>query len=248
MADLDGPKLDDLSGLGIPGERVLLHCCCAPCSTAILEWMVGEGLRPGLFFSNSNIHPFEEYAARRDELTRLAASYGLEVIEDDYDHSAWLAAVKGLEREPERGARCSECFKFRLRRAAAYAAANGWSILTTTLASSRWKVLSQVDEAGTIACAEVSVRSAGSGRSEGESGLCEYSGMFMDEGSRASAVPVPDASGIPGASAASRGEEVLWWGRNWRKGGLQERRNALVKELGLYNQTFCGCEFSRKQD
>ena len=84
-------------GCDLSGERILLHCCCAPCSTAIIEWMVGEGLRPGIFFSNSNIVPFREYEIRRDELRRYAAAHGLETIDDEYDHAAWLAFVRRLE-------------------------------------------------------------------------------------------------------------------------------------------------------
>ena len=81
-------------GCDLSQERILLHCCCAPCSTAIIEWMVGEGLRPGIFFSNSNIVPFHEYSIRRDELCRYAAAHGLETIDDEYDHSAWLDYVQ----------------------------------------------------------------------------------------------------------------------------------------------------------
>lgn len=202
-----------LKGEPIPDElkngRVLLHCCCAPCSTAIIEWMVQEGLRLGIFFSNSNIVPFEEYAHRRSELERYAASCGLEVIDDEYDHDAWLAWVRSLESEhgsvaamPERGLRCLECFKFRLMRAAEYAAVHEYDILTTTLASSRWKDLEQVDEAGRFAC------------------------------------------NAANAAHSEDGYHVRWWGQNWRKGGLQERRGCLIREYGLYNQSYCGCEFS----
>ena len=190
------PEVPD--GIDLKKSRILLHCCCAPCSTAILEWMVEEGLGPGVFFSNSNIVPYEEYAKRRDELAGYAASFGLEVIDDEYDHTSWLeyvrsrsgAAVSG----PERGPRCLACFEFRLLRAAKYAAAHGYDILTTTLASSRWKDLSQVDSAGRL--------------------------------------------------AVGMAERLVWWNQNWRKGGLQERRNFLVKSCALYNQTWCGCEFS----
>ena len=189
-------------GCDLKRDRILLHCCCGPCSTAILEWMVNEGLRPGLFFSNSNIVPFDEYVKRRDELARYAATFGLEIAEDEYDHDAWLDFVKsrcvptGTLSGPERGPRCIACFEFRLRRAAEYAISHGYDILTTTLASSRWKVLSQVDEAGRRAVAS-----------------------------------------LPG---------LIWWPQNWRKGGLQERRNFLIKSCALYNQTWCGCEFSQK--
>lgn len=199
-------------------DKVLVHACCAPCSGAILEWLVGQGVRPTVFFSNANIYPLTEYELRRGELLRYAAQLGhmatdgsqeptgpkatdgsqepkgLVVIDDVYDHEAWRCAVRGLECEPERGQRCLQCFRFRLERAARYAHEHGFNILTTTLASSRWKDLGQVDAAGSYAC-----------------------------------------SLFPG---------LRWWGRNWRKGGLQERRSAIIREQNFYNQTWCGCEFS----
>ena len=155
------PQLPE--GCDLRGERILLHCCCAPCSTAIIEWMVSQGLRPAVFFSNSNIVPIEEYELRRSELERYCKSFGLEVIDDEYNHSAWLETLcgnlgtdpAGLAGIPERGPRCLECFRFRLVRAASYAAENGYTILTTTLASSRWKDLAQVDIAGKYACSSV---------------------------------------------------------------------------------------------
>lgn len=176
---------------------VLLHSCCAPCSGAVIECMVENGLKPVVFFSNSNIVPFEEYQLRLSELKRYSASFGLETVEDEYDHPSWLRAVAGLEKCAERGPRCLECFKFRLLRAARYASEHGIVLLTTTLASSRWKSLEQVDEAGKWACSQV----AG----------------------------------------------VEWWQVNWRKGGLQPRRGEIIKEQNFYNQTFCGCEFSKTE-
>lgn len=179
-------------------SRILLHSCCAPCSGAVIECLVENGFKPGIFFSNSNIFPFEEYELRKRELIRYAQGFGLEVIDDDYDHKSWLECVHGLEREPERGSRCVECFKFRLLRAARYAAANGYDVLTTTLASSRWKDLEQVNAAGQWACSIVA-------------------------------------------------EGPVFWPQNWRKGGLQPRRNEIIHEQNFYNQNYCGCEFSNTQ-
>ena len=137
--------------------KILLHACCAPCSGAIVECMVQNGLKPTIFWSNSNIYDREEYELRRGELLRYAALYGLEVIDDDYDHKEWLESVRGLESEPERGARCEQCFRFRLLRAARYAAANGYAVLATTLASSRWKDKDQVNAAGLHAVSATNV-------------------------------------------------------------------------------------------
>ena len=183
-------------------KDILLHACCAPCSGAVLECLLANGIRPTVFFSNSNIYPRAEYDLRLGELRRYADALGVELVADEYDHDAWLEAVRGLEREPERGARCAACFRFRLERAAKYAAARGLPVLATTLASSRWKDLDQVNEAGTTACS------------------------------------VTGAAGLP----------VVFWAENWRKGGLQERRNEVIREQGFYNQTWCGCEFSRQNN
>ena len=179
-------------------KKILLHACCAPCSGAIIEYLVQTGFSPVVFFSNANIVPYAEYRKRLDECIRYARDCGVEIVEDPYDHAEWKCVTAGLENEPERGARCLECFRYRLVRAAKYASENGFDTLTTSLASSRWKDLAQVDEAGRYAC-----------------------------------------SLFPG---------VTWWGKNWRKGGLQERRNAIIRERNFYNQTFCGCEFSERPE
>ena len=177
-------------------KRVLLHACCAPCSSAVVECLMDNGVEPVIFYSNSNIFPKEEYDHRFNECIRYALKWGIPIVEDTYDHAAWGAWAAGLENEPERGGRCLQCFKFRLLRAARYAAENGFPVLTTTLASSRWKSLEQVNAAGEWACSQV--------------------------------------------------EGVTWWPQNWRKGGLQERRNEIIRSERFYNQLYCGCEFSFK--
>ena len=131
---------------------VLLHTCCAPCSSAIIEALMKNGITPVIYYCNPNIYPYEEYEIRKNECTRYAQSLGLEIIDADYDHENWLEAVKGLETEPERGGRCLRCFKLRLLRTAEYASKRGIKVITTTLASSRWKSLDQINEAGHWAC------------------------------------------------------------------------------------------------
>ena len=134
---------------------VLLHTCCAPCSSAIIEAMMQNGITPVIYYCNPNIYPQEEYEIRKNECTRYAESLGLEIIDADYDHDNWLEAMKGLEGEPERGGRCLRCFKLRLLRTAEYARQRGIKAITTTLASSRWKSLDQINEAGLWACRTV---------------------------------------------------------------------------------------------
>ncbi len=187
-------KIDTPDG----SHKVLLHSCCAPCSSAIVECMIANGIRPTIFYFNPNIFPREEYEKRKAEATRFAAAQGLDFVDADYDHDMWLLAVKGLEHHPERGPRCLKCFSVRLAAAARYALDHGFTVFTTTLASSRWKSLDQINEAGRLA-----------------------------------------AAGCPG---------TIFWEQNWRKGGLQERRNQLLKENAFYNQLYCGCEFSMSKD
>ena len=191
------------------GEKtVLLHTCCAPCSSAIIEALMKNGITPVIYYCNPNIFPKEEYEIRKEECTRYARSLGLEIVDADYDHENWLEAVKGLEHEPERGGRCLKCFKLRLLRTARYAKERGIKVITSTLASSRWKSLDQINEAGAWACEKVA----------------------LQDPSQSASIPV-------------------YWDRNWKKGGLQERRLQIIKEYDFYNQLYCGCEFSiRKED
>ncbi|MCD7937241.1 MAG: epoxyqueuosine reductase QueH [Tannerellaceae bacterium] len=129
-------------------SKILLHTCCAPCSAAIIEWLLNNGIKPVLYYFNPNIYPWEEYLIRKSECTRYAQTVGVEVINGDYDHPAWLEEVKGLENEPERGRRCFNCFKMRLFASARLAQERGIRQFATTLASSRWKSLEQIAEAG----------------------------------------------------------------------------------------------------
>jgi predicted adenine nucleotide alpha hydrolase (AANH) superfamily ATPase len=127
---------------------LLLHTCCAPCSAAIIEYLLEQEIRPVLFFFNPNIYPWEEYELRKNELSKYAHLLSLEMIDGDYDHKLWLDAVKSMENEPERGLRCSQCFKMRLYATAQLASQKGFTQIATTLASSRWKNLEQIAEAG----------------------------------------------------------------------------------------------------
>lgn len=136
-----------------PIEKMVLHCCCAPCSCAIIELLLQERIDLTLFFYNPNIHPYDEYLRRKDELVRFALARGVLCIDGDYDVEHWFEYVKGYEGERERGERCSKCFYMRLLTTAEYATRVGASHISTTLGISRWKDFSQVTAAGTEAVA-----------------------------------------------------------------------------------------------
>jgi predicted adenine nucleotide alpha hydrolase (AANH) superfamily ATPase len=113
--------------------------------------MLDNQLYPTVFYYNPNICPLAEYEMRKAENRQYAQSLGLSFVDWDYAHAAWRTQVKGLESEPERGARCSVCFKMRLVTTARYASEHGFQVFATTLASSRWKDLAQIAEAGQYA-------------------------------------------------------------------------------------------------
>lgn len=123
-------------------ERLLLHACCAPCASYVLEYL-SRYFKITVFFSNDNITDPAEYEKRLQALYQLcsAAPFCREVtvVADSYNPQSFYRAAAGLEREPEGGARCTACFQLRLGRTAQYAAANGFSWFGTTLSISPYK-------------------------------------------------------------------------------------------------------------
>lgn len=134
-------------------KRVLLHACCAPCSCVIIETVVDAGYDCTVYFYNPNIYPREEYDLRKEENKRFARKRGIPFVDADYDQDNWIERVKGLEDEPERGRRCSVCFSMRFERTALYAHEHGFKVFASSLGSSRWKNLDQVNECGLRAAA-----------------------------------------------------------------------------------------------
>ena len=100
-------KISLPDGVSANEHSVLLHACCAPCSAAIVECMLRNGIRPTVYFSNSNIFPQQEFDIRKQELIRFLQQQDVPYVEDEYDHADWKKAIAGLENEPERGSRCS---------------------------------------------------------------------------------------------------------------------------------------------
>lgn len=141
--------------LEVPKEskKVLLHSCCAPCSGEVMERMADAGLEFTIFFYNPNIHPKKEYLIRKDENIRFADKLGYDFVDADYDFKNWFDRVKGMEFEPERGIRCTECFDMRFERTALYAHEHGFDTITSCLGISRWKNMNQINDCGLRAAA-----------------------------------------------------------------------------------------------
>lgn len=127
--------------------KLLLHVCCAPCAPHVLQLLRG-GYDVTGFFYNPNIQPLREYEFRRLEVERLAARLDWTVVVPPYDMLAWFAAVRGLEREPERGRRCPACFRLRLERTFRHAREHGFAVVASTLSISPYKSTVQINEQG----------------------------------------------------------------------------------------------------
>ena len=130
---------------------VLLHSCCAPCSSYCIEYL-SQYFRVTVFYYNPNIYPDSEYYHRVKEqqefINRFPAKYPVGFIEGDFDTQEFYKAAKGLEQEPERGARCTECFKLRLGRTAEVASEKRFDYFTSTLTISPMKDAALLNQIG----------------------------------------------------------------------------------------------------
>lgn len=129
---------------------MLVHICCAVDSHFFLQKLAKEYPDEKLtgFFYDPNIHPYSEYQLRLLDVKRSCKKLGFDLIEGEYDYEGWIDAVRGLEKEPEKGARCDFCFDNRLETTAQKAADLGEKTFTTTLLTSPKKSLEQLHEAG----------------------------------------------------------------------------------------------------
>lgn len=129
-------------------DKLLLHSCCAPCSGEVMEALIYSDIHFSIFFYNPNIHPVQEYEIRKNENISFAQKHGIPFIDADYDKDNWFTRIKGLEREPERGKRCTLCFDMRFERTALYAHEHGFPVISSSLGISRWKDMNQINDSG----------------------------------------------------------------------------------------------------
>ena len=239
-----------IGSLGVSKPRLLLHACCAPCSSYCLEYL-REYFDITVFYYNPNITGAAEYEKREAEEKRLIETYNKQVEEQnfsgtnldkaagedlvgagsdkqvadedfagmnstphagiiniacaEYDPERYLETVKGLENEPEGGARCVKCFEMRLRRTIEEAVKLDADYVTTTLTISPLKNASLLNSIGMRLTEEYSHKSAG-------------------------------------------GHEVKWLPSDFKKKGGFQRSIVLSHEYGLYRQNYCGCVFSRSEE
>lgn len=199
-----------------PKPTLLLHACCGPCSSYVLEYL-SKYFQITVLYYNPNIYPQEEYERRLAELKKLyevfppALDTGVKVVECEYDPEQFYDAVgvRGepeLATEPEKGERCRRCYKFRLERAAAYAAQNHFDYFCTSLSISPFKDAVKINELGV-----------------------EIEGQML-------------ANSVTVTSEKS----PKWLFSDFKKKGGFKRSLELSQEYGMYRQDYCGCIYSMK--
>ncbi len=131
--------------------RVLLHSCCGPCSSAVLEYLT-RYFEVTLLWYNPNLFPEEEFARRletqKELLEKMGLAQSVRLLSTPWRHGEYDGVARGLEQEPEGGRRCTECFRLRLTECARIAAAQGFDYFCTTLTLSRHKDAKRINALG----------------------------------------------------------------------------------------------------
>lgn len=178
--------------------KLLLHACCAPCSSYVLEYL-NKHFDITAYFYNPNISSNEEFSHRAEELGRFVKEFKTDnfvtVKIEDYDHSEFINMAMGKEELREGGPRCYDCYKMRIKKSAEYAKENGFDMFTTTLSISPHKRADWLNEIGKEMEKEYNVK---------------Y--LYSD----------------------------------FKKKNGYKRSCELSREYNLYRQSFCGCEFSKR--
>lgn len=130
---------------------LLLHSCCGPCSSYVIEYLT-KYFNITILYYNPNISPQEEYEKRKEEQIKLIniipKTNKVNIIDCDYDNDKYEKIIKGLEKEPERGKRCTKCFNLRLEKTAEIASKNNYDYFGTTLTVSPYKNAKLLNEIG----------------------------------------------------------------------------------------------------
>jgi predicted adenine nucleotide alpha hydrolase (AANH) superfamily ATPase len=128
-------------------NRLLIHCCCAPCSSAALLHLK-ERFELTFFFYNPNIFPKDEYEKRKEEIIRISEKENIPLIIGNYNHIKWLKSASIWEDEPEKGRRCIFCYNERLTETAIYSDLNGFDFFSSTLTLSPHKDADIINKLG----------------------------------------------------------------------------------------------------
>ena len=137
--------------------RLLLHICCASCAVYVFKKLSADYSVTGNFY-NPNIQPMEEYLARLKETMRISRQNLWPMIYSPYDSDNWFIHIKGHEKDPERGERCSICFSMRLRKTFEVARSGNYDVVASTLSISPSKVTDQINREGLALSQEFGIK------------------------------------------------------------------------------------------
>lgn len=149
-------ELDSIKASG-KKPKILLHTCCAPCSTHVLDLLINV-FDLALYFYDPNIHPREEYVKRMDEMKGYAERLFIPFIEGPYEVERWFEVTKGHEADTEGDERCFICYEMRLKEAARFARDNGFEYFCTVLSISPHKNAQKINEIGMSLAEEHGIR------------------------------------------------------------------------------------------
>lgn len=129
-------------------KKILLHSCCAICSSYPVSYLKDAGYEVIVYFYNPNIYPDLEYEKRLNAQKELCKHFNVELIEEKYNQNEFFDYVKGFENEPEKGLRCDKCFELRLKQTAKKAKEIGIEDFTTSIVISPHKNFKKLSEIG----------------------------------------------------------------------------------------------------
>lgn len=208
-------------------QKILLHACCAPCTAGVYDELI-QNYDVILFWYNPNIFPKTEHDRRLNELLNFCDTKNIKILVGDYsweeENDFWLKKIKGLENEPEKGKRCEICYKMRLEAVAVVAEQtnehhkNEFDFFATTLSISPYKDAETINRIGE--------KIASGCHSE-----------FISESHRAS-------NKIPKQVRNDKGNPLKYFSADFKKNDGAKLASKISKELNLYRQNYCGCEFS----
>ena len=231
-------KLDDLlEGISADGKKptLLLHACCGPCSSYVLEYLC-RFFEITVLYYNPNIYPPAEYDRRLNELltfyTKFLPAKNVRVIQapyypEDFYKAAGTRENPELAKEPERGERCRRCYELRLRYTYDYACANNFDYFCTTLSISPFKDAAMINEIGEKLVCEAALRQA-------------QRPQASAQGHQASAQENWNENAV-----AEPVEGPRWLPSDFKKRNGFKRSLELSAEYALYRQDYCGCIYSQ---
>lgn len=143
-------KLEEIINLLDNKPKLLLHSCCGPCSSYVISYL-RDYFDITVLYYNPNIFPYEEYVKRKEEQKRLLREMTndtVKLLDCDYDNDKYEEVIQGLEKEPERGKRCTKCFLLRLKKTAIVGKDEGFDFFGTTLTVSPYKNAQLINRIG----------------------------------------------------------------------------------------------------